>query len=84
MNLTARKQESTVARFKELAGLPEIVTREQMAALFDRAFEAGVHAESDRVFHARQAAIDKYRTQRLPVAVMDVEPGKIIEIIQEL
>ena len=81
--LTNRKTDNRLARFRELLASPATLTHGQMAAIIDRAFEAGVAAESDRAFAERLEAMESERSRSIEIAegvrFMDEEPGNLIK-----
>lgn len=57
--LSNRKADNRSARLRELMANPSALTREQVEAVIDRAFEAGVAAKSDHDFAQRLERADR-------------------------
>lgn len=89
IDLHQRKREATQRRIAELLALPGMVNSQQVRDILDRQFEDGVHAHSDHVEASRLMAMEKARAHfdamrnTEPVAFLDVEPGKIIELVRD-
>lgn len=83
IDLHQRKREATDRRIAEILALPGIINSQQLRDILDRQYEAGVHDHSDFVEEGRLMAMEKYRKQPLPAAIMEVEPGKIIQMVRD-
>lgn len=88
MNILAnRKTDNRLARLREFLAIPQALTPEHMSVIIDRAFEAGVAAESDRAFAERLAAMESERARSVEIAegvrFMDEEPGNLIKFATE-
>ena len=89
IDLHQRKREATQRRIAELLALPGMYSIQELADILDRQYEAGVHDHSDYMEQSRLMAMEKARARfdamrnTEPVAFMDVEPGKIIELVRQ-
>lgn len=83
IDLHQRKREATDRRIAEILALPGIINSQQLRDILDRQYEAGVHDHSDKAEESRLMAIEKYRKQPVPVAFMDAEPGKLIQMVRD-
>ena len=89
IDLHQRKREATQRRIAELLALPGTVNSRELADILDRQYEAGVHDHSDHMEQSRLMAMEKARARfremrnTEPVAFVDVEPGKLIQMAQD-